>query len=203
MIVASFFAPREDKWGCDYDALLRLLDASCRRFNLQHVVISDSKRPGLDTLICRLPNNLMMALLDGQRQCLEWAREPVLFVGADCLLARDPRPVMAGDMTITIGPFSDCPMNTGAIWCADPNGCATVWRAAVDAQPVEWGDDQRAFYSAVEASGLNIRRVPCQDHNWAPRDAEDPAGMPTVVHFRGDRKAFMADWAKAHLNIVA
>lgn len=200
MIVASFFAPREDKWGCDYVALLRLLDGSCRRVGLRHMVISDSRDLPLETFLCRLPANLMAALLEGQRQFLSCTQEPVLFVGADCLLTRDPRPVMAGDMVVTIGPFSDCEMNTGAIWCAGSQ-CASVWRDALERNPTEWGDDQTALYWAVQASSLDVRRVSCESHNWAPESPTDDAGMPTVVHFRGRRKAWMAGWAKQYLEI--
>lgn len=202
MIVASFFAPREDRWGCDYIALLRLLDASCRRFGLLHWVISDNASLGLNTFLCRLPPNLMAATLEGQRQFLVDAQEPVLFVGADCLVTRDPRPLLAGDLMITTSPtFSDCEMNTGAIWCADGPRCAPVWRAALDRNPTAWGDDQTALYAAIQASSLRTVRLSAEDHNWAPRDTEDNAGMPTVVHFRGRRKSFMAAWAERHVDL--
>lgn len=203
MIIASFFTPREDRWNCDYDALLRLLDASCARLGLMHVVISDEHRPGLQTFECGLPDNLMAALLDGQRQFLEWATEPVLFVGADCLIVKDPRPILNGDMTITIGPFSDCEMNTGAIWCRDGQRCAPIWRAALGRRPEHWGEDQTSLYHAIQNSpDVNVVRVRCEDHNWAPESITDDAGMPTVAHFRGRRKAFMPAWAARHLDLV-
>lgn len=203
MIVASFFAPRYEKWpGCDYDRLLLLLDASCRRLGLRHVVISDGPRPvPVETMVFDLPENLMQALLDGQRQFLAATPGPALLVGADCLLTRDPRPFLTGDMVITIGPFSDCEMNTGAIWCADGPTCAPVWAAALDDNPVEWGEDQTTLYAAIQESGLKIERLRCEEYNWAPRSVDDDAGPPTVVHFRGRRKAFMAEWAARHLSI--
>ncbi len=202
MIVASFFAPRFDMWeGVNYDALLPLLDASCRRLDLRHVTISDGSRPGVETFICSLPENLMAATLDGQRQFLEQAREPVLLVGADCLLTRDPRPFGVGcDMAITIGPFSDCEMNTGAVWCMDGPKCAPIWQAALDRNPIEWGQDQTTLYAAVRNShDILMRRLRCEDHNWAPESPNDDAGMPTVVHFRGRRKAWMAGWSERFL----
>lgn len=206
MIVASFFAPRLDKWGVDYDALLLLLDASCRRLGLRHVVISDEARPApLETARFDLPDNLMQAILDGQRQLLEATPGAVLLVGADCLLTRDPRPVLGEcvDMVVTIGPFSDCPMNTGAIWCADGPTCAPVWRAAADRGPRDWGEDQIALYASVRDSGLRVREVNAESHNWAPTSPDDGAGMPVVAHFRGHRKTFMAAWAERHLGISA
>ena len=205
MIVASIFAPRYEKWrGVNYDDLLLLLDASCRRLGLRHVVISDRPRPApLETAIFDLPQDLMPMLLDGQRQFLAATPGPVLLVGADCLVTRDPRPFLAGDITITIGPFLDCEMNTGAIWCADGPTCAPVWQAALDRKPLEWGEDQTSLYAAIQASGLDVRRVGCDEHNWAPDYVQHPAGMPTVAHFRGTRKAWMAEWARLHMGLVA
>lgn len=203
MIVASFYAPRHEKWpGCDYDALLRLLDASCRRFGLDHWVISDQPRPGLQTFQCKMPENLMQAILDGQRQFLSHASGPVLLVGADCLITRDPRPLDLADITVTIGPFADCEMNTGAIWCRSGAATHHVWQAALDTNPTEWGEDQTSLHAAIQASGLIVMKVRCEDHNWAPEAIEDPAGMPTVAHFRGQRKAWMAEWARRHLSLA-
>lgn len=202
MLVASFYAPRYEKWaGIDYDALLKLVDTSCCRLGLRHVVISDSERPGVETALFDLPANLMQALLDGQRQLLAATPGPVLLIGADCMLTHDPRPILAGDMVVTIGPFSDCEMNTGAIWCADGPTCAPIWQAALDRGPREWGEDQIALYAAVKDSGLDVRQVRCEQHNWAPDHERDDAGMPTVVHFRGQRKAWMANWAARFLGI--
>jgi hypothetical protein len=203
--VASFYAPRFEKWsGVDYDSLLMLLDASVWRlgFGFEHVVISDSERPApLKTARFDLPDNLMAAILDGQRQFLAATPGPVLLVGADCLLTRNPRPVLSEgiDMAVTIGPFSDCPMNTGAIWCADGPTCAPVWQAALDREPREWGEDQTTLYAAVKNSGLRVREVCAEQTNWAASGPADDAGMPVVVHFRGRRKAFMAEWARRHL----
>lgn len=202
MIVASIFAPREERWPhCDYIACARLLDASCERLGLRHVLISDREWPGLETAVFDLPANLMHLLLDGQRKFLEATPGPVLLVGVDCLVTADPHPVLTGDLTVTIGPFSDCEMNTGGIWCSDGPRCAPVWKAAIDRKPVNWGDDQIALYWAVQASGLDWRTVRAEDHNWAPENAADPAGMPTVAHFRGRRKIFMAEWAARHMGI--
>lgn len=204
MIVASIFAHRYKRWaGCDYHATLRVLNASCRRLGLRHVVISDCEVPGIETAVFDLPENLMQLLVDGQRQLLETVDEPVLLVGADCIVTRDPAPIFAGDLVVTLGPFADCEMNTGAIFCANPRRCAPVWKAALDAGPKAWGDDQRALYAAIQASDLDWRSVRCEAHNWAPEHPEDRAGMPTVVHFRGNRKAWMADWGRRYLGLHA
>lgn len=200
MIVASFYAPRFDKWGCDYIELLKVLDASCERWGVRHVVISDRQLP-FDTFVCDLPENLMLAILDGQRQFLESTDDEVLLTGADCVIAQDPRGRLEGhDMAITIGPFADCEMNTGAIWCAGKR-CAPVWREALKSQPREWGEDQVALYGAVRASGLRVLRHRCETHNWKPGSAQDSAGRPVVAHFRGRAKKYMRQWAWLHLAL--
>ncbi len=201
MIVATFFAPRFDKWGCDYIELLKITQASCDHFNVRHVVISDRQLP-FDTFICDLPENLMLAILDGQRQFLEATDDEVLLTGADCVLAQTPRGRLEGhDMAITIGPFADCEMNTGAIWCASGKRCAPVWKKALDKRPQEWGDDQTSLYAAVKESNLSVLRHRCETHNWKPGSVQDSAGLPVVAHFRGRAKKYMKQWAWLHLGL--
>lgn len=199
MLVASFFAPREVRWGLDtagYEKCLRVLDDSCKRLNLRHVVLSDSDRPGFDTAIFPLPEPLMQAFLSAQMQFLEQATEPVLLTGADCILTADPRGVLGDDcdMAITVGPFADCRMNTGAIFIKDGPKCAKVWREALASKPVRWGDDQTSLYRAILASDLKIKELPCQQYNWAPESPDDSAGLPLIAHFRGPRKGWMRAW---------
>jgi len=201
MKVASFYAPRFDQWHCDYADLLLSVQASCDALGLEHVVISDRQIGRFDCAIFDLSPNLMHALLDGQRQYLETQDGPVLLIGADCLVCRDPRGECPADMAITIGPFSDCEMNTGAIWCASGRRAAPVWTEALKAMPSEWGQDQTALYAAVNASSLSITRHACETHNWAPEHVQDRCGPPVVAHFRGPRKGFMHAWAFHHLGL--
>ena len=210
MIVVSFYAPRPleeaRRWKCNYDDLLMLVEASCRKFDLKHLVISDNPRPKpLTTHLVSLPENLMQAFMVGQLDVLESYSESILFIGADCVLVRDPRCYRDfGDIAITLGPFSDCEMNCGAIWCNEPQKCIEVWRSAKARNPIHWGEDQRAVYASVRAEaalGLKVFELRCEDHNWAPDDLNDNAGLATVVHFRGLRKSFMLAWAKKHLDL--
>ncbi len=204
MIVVSFYAPRFEKYeGVDYDELLFLLDKSCKRLDFKHMVISDKVRPKpLNTYLTYLPENLMEAFFYGQGRLLFEIKEPVLFVGADCLLTRDPRPFFLNDLTITTSDyFSDCKMNTGAIFVKETYLCAEIWEKIYESKPKEWGDDQIYLYKELKKSKLKITKIPCEEHNWAPRDIDDDANMPTVVHFRGRRKRFMKEWAKKYLNL--
>lgn len=202
-VVVSFFAPRHDVWGCDYDALLAVLQASCDRLGLSHVCISDGQRPGVATALMPLPPNLMRATIEGQWRFLTVADGPVLLTGADCVLTRDPRPFFDGDITVTVGPFADCPLNTGAVFVSDPRKAAGIWRAALDMNPVEWGDDQKTLHAAMVRAridgSVDVREVAASAHNWAPESVDDDAGMPTVAHFRGPRKPLMAAWFQRHI----
>lgn len=205
MIVASFFTPRFNRYvGCNYDELLFLLDKSCRKLDFKHIVISDEPRPKpLYTYLTHLPENLMQAFLYGQARLLYETREPILFVGADCLLTRDPRPYFLSDLTITTSDeFTDCKMNTGAIFCKNTKLCFDIWSEAYQLFPEEWGEDQTCLYKTIKSYvGLDVCELRCEDHNWAPKDINDDANMATVVHFRGNRKSFMKDWAKKYLDI--
>lgn len=202
MIVASFYAYRYEKWpGCDYDDLLLLVDKSCKRVGLNHIVISDSFRPKpLETFVTRLPENLMQAILYGQWKFLQECKESVLLIGADCLLTR-----LVGDfeedLAITLGPFADCAMNTGMVYVKDGKVSEKVWASALDMNPINWGDDQTCLYESILDSGLKVKKLDCKEYNWAPNSVIDDAGMPAVVHFRGRRKSFMKDWARSYLGI--
>lgn len=199
MLIASFYTPREARWGLDivgYHRCLRVLDDSCKRLGLRHVVLSDSERTGFETALYPLPENLMQAFLSAQMQLLETATEPVLLTGADCILTADPRPLLEEDfdVAITVGPFRDCRMNSGMIIVRDGPKAAKIWRAALESNPTQWGDDQTSLYRAILASDLKVKELPCQRYNWAPESPDDPAGMPMIAHFRGNRKGWMRMW---------
>ena len=205
MIVASFFSPRKEEYPdkqYDYDELLFLLDKSCKKLDFKHVVISDEVRPKpLYTYLTYLPENLMQAFLYGQMKFLYEVREPVLFTGADCLLTRDPRSFFLDNLTITTSDaFTDCKMNTGAIFVKDTFKCAKVWEEVYNLKPQKWGEDQTFLYKTLLSSNLKIKELRCEDHNWAPKDLNDEV-TSTIVHFRGKRKSFMKEWAKRYLGI--
>lgn len=204
MIVVSFFAPRFEKYqSVDYDELLLLLDKSCKKLDLKHLVISDSLRPKpLETFLTKLPENLMQAFLYGQLKVLDEYEKPILFTGADCLLTKHPYECFKGSLTITTSDkFTDCKMNAGAIFCNRPILCRKIWKETLELNPKEWGEDQIFLYKTIQKSNEDIRELRCEDHNWAPRDLEDNAGFPTIVHFRGKRKSFMKEWANKYLRI--
>jgi hypothetical protein len=210
VIVAPFYAPRPDhpKFR-DYIPLLRLQDRSVRHFGHIQTVLTDSAFVArlFPALRAELPHALMKASHAAQLAALQ-AGLPgdLVLTGADCLLGRDPAALFDGsfDLAATTHPFSDCILNTGAIFV--PKGCgskvAKFWEQALRTCGDHWGDDQRSLAAALGATlerglhdrgGLRVKFLPCRDHNWAPDHAEDPC-TATVVHFRGPRKDWMAQW---------
>jgi hypothetical protein len=194
MLVGSFYARRYDN-GFDYIDCLRMLDESCKRLGLRHVVITDHDLPSdLDALHTALPDNLMQAMLTGYARLREWAVGRVFLTGADCILTRNPFDYGdCCDAAYTFGPYKDCVLNTGAQWLNSLRS-SELYRQALESRPGEWGEDQKALWQAVQNTDLHIRPLDAFDHNRPPISADDTIAPATVVHFRGERKSWMRPW---------
>lgn len=222
MNIVSFLAPRRDhgRWNPIYFDLLEVLDRSCRKLGLRHVVLTDD--PGLKSgeLFCReLPVPLMMAATRAQLAWVaggDWRGEDTCFVGADCLMLQDPGKHLAGKFEVAVtyrGPAARYPINNGLVYIAG----GARWRALplfeeIAAKTGEiWCDDQRAIAEALgplparfgtyARAGLDrVGFVPMRPFNERPRGLE---AMPRAVmlHFRGkiERKQQMLDWARQWL----
>lgn len=208
MIVLSFYTHREDKWGVNYHDCLAVLQESCNRLGLRHMVISDQQQGPFETFITDLPQNLMQAFITGQRNARRDLDGPLLFTGADCILTRDPRPdFIECEMAFTVWPFGDCCLNTGLVYAAG-KGATVLWDKALETQTIDaWGDDQLAIKAVLEPVprqvgapvdeyrlGMRVRWLSCKTHNWAPDNQDDDAKMPVIAHFRGTRKPWMRPW---------
>jgi len=224
MKAASFFThrPGEERWGCDYVDQLRLLEASCRRFGVDHVVLTDMETElpdGFAAFRRELPRELMRAVLYVQQQYLastEHNDEDIILLGADCVLARDPREVFEDcfDVAVTVDhSLGDCPLNTGAIFVAATATplAAQAWDEAMHGMGVSWGDDQRALYSRLgplpnlpalqQSGGLAVKVMKLHPWNHAPKDVNEATGTTGLLHFRGPRKKFMRSYCKRHLSL--
>ncbi len=217
MIVASFLAPRPEhpKWR-DYLPSLRLLQASCDRLGLPHVVIGDAAIPGFVVFRADLPRDLMPAFVLGQAAVMDALDDDLLLVGADCVIARDPRAVLRDcDIAVTLGDFWDCRLNTGAIWIgrAVRRRAAAMWRQAHAEMGVLWGDDQLAIAAQFEPlpdlrllplveerQELRVKFLPVDPWNLAPASAEDDVSHAAILHFRGNRKAWSPAWCQRFLG---
>lgn len=220
MIVASFFAPRPEhpRWR-DYLPSLRLLQASCDRLGLPHVVLGDAPIDGFDVLRSDLPRDLMPAFLMAQRHGIEALDDDLLLVGADCVIARNPSlPFSGTDLSVTLGDFWDCQMNTGAIWVrrSAREAMAELWGRAIDGMGVQWGDDQLALAAQVSPlpdlrtlptmetrHGLRVQYLPVDPWNLAPNDEAHDCSHAVVLHFRGNRKEWSGRWCRRFLGFDA
>lgn len=226
MNIVSFYAPRRDHpFFQDYTPFLEILRASCKKWGHRHIVITDDAQVGEfpegtldytqgDAFVVDLPDNLMKAITRGQLAYLlsPLAKEDTVLVGADCVLARDPAEVfdLPFDIAFTTGPFSDCILNTGAIYIRGGADAAHIWVRAFAGMGEKWGDDQLAlaavvhptlYPSVVCGNGPTIRFLPVDPYNLAPEYPDDDCTRGVVLHFRGPRKAWMKDYCAKWLGV--
>ncbi len=185
MNIVSFLAPRLDHpFYRDYSPFLNILRASCKKFGHRHIVITDDEAVGAEGdafVVDGLPHNLMKAIIRGQLAYLlsPLAQEDTILVGADCVLARDPAEVFDKpfDIAFTTGPFTDCVLNTGAIYIRGGADAAHIWAKAFAGMGEEWGDDQKALAAVVHptleesiacGNGPTMRFLPVDPYNLAP-----------------------------------
>jgi hypothetical protein len=218
MNVVSFYAPRPDhpKFQ-DYQPHLAVLEASCRRFGHEHIVLTDdaSLSPAFLKFYTILPENLMRACLAAQ---LAYLRSPLagtdtVLLGADCVVAGNVSAAFDGtfDLGVTTYPFSDCWLNTGAIFVPGGSNVTHIWEAALARCRGAWGDDQLALASALdpvsldhsvqERAGVRVRFMPVDPWNLAPKNMGHDCRHATVLHFRGPRKKWMAEYCRRWLAL--
>jgi hypothetical protein len=102
IVVCSFWVsrPREFPKAAPYLEMCRILDATCRRFGFEHVVLTDNLTApqvcaaGLKAFAVELPRSLMKAATEIHAR---WLASPhslgvdTIFTGADCIVRRDFR----------------------------------------------------------------------------------------------------------------
>lgn len=203
MNVVSFFAPRpEHPFYQDYTPFLAILRESCERLGHRHMVLTDDQTVAADAYVTELPSSLMKAVLAAQLAYLSdpaFADTPTLLVGADCVLANDPVAFAQpdADLVITVGNFTDCRMNTGAIYVPRPALVVSAWQEALAHVGDDWGDDQTALYRAIlnwATTKGHLAEVLVDPFNLAPEHPGDDCRRGVVLHFRGPRKAWMVNY---------
>lgn len=229
LAVCSFWVHRPFDYpdAVDYVPLLRILERSCRRIGVDHLVLTDFataprvRAAGMTPLPMDLPNNLTQASTEAQAQWLEQDGDgpmDTLFVGADCIIRKDPRgQIPAGDLTIAFRPDSKRHrLQNGFMFvpAASRAKVAPLFRSIADSCGEAMCDDlvalERALapmpetYGAQERAGLTVNFVPMMPWQGAPDAAEDPIEDAFVLHFRGRRrKALMLEWAVRHMSEAA
>jgi hypothetical protein len=228
--VCSFwvYRPVEHPNAFDYPVLLRILQASCDRLGLRHLVLTDhatlaSERwpDGIEGWATELPAPLMQACTEVQARYLESAPDhDTLFVGADCIILRDPAKAVTRDADLCVTyrhSGARYPVNNGFMYVnrRSIDKVAALYRRVADRCGAKWCDDQRALIAELSPmpigcglqvrAGLSVSFMPMGRFNSLPRTVEDPAIGAVALHFRGKqhatgqhRKDLMVDWAKRH-----
>lgn len=224
MIVVSLWVHRPDEFpkAADYPAMLKILQRSCDRIGLDHIVLTDRKTrhgplwpegvaawEGLD-----VPEPLMQACTYLQAAWLQAHHAEIhdtLFVGADCIMRKEPVYPDAVDIAVTYRRWDvKYPINTGAVFVrarARAGAAALFRRVALRCGPV-WCDDQRALRAELEPmprmhglhvrAGLRVGFMRMSPYNVLPKNENDPAIGAYMVHFRGSkRKPLLFAWAQA------
>ncbi len=229
-MVCSFwvYRPVEHPTAFDYPVLLRILQTSCDRLGLRHVVLTDhatlaSERwpAGIEGLASDLPLPLMQAATTAHANLLEaMPANDVLFVGADCILLRDPSSHVPSDVALSLTyRHADAryPINNGFMYVHRSAMAHTsaLFRRVADRCGAVWCDDQRALIAELspmpascgiyERAGMRVCFLPMMPFNNMPRTVDAPAGSAVAFHFRGKqhatgqhRKELMVAWAQRH-----
>jgi hypothetical protein len=216
VVVCSFWIDRPDQFPNppDYLSMLKILDASCKRAGMDHIVLTDNttlptiNRGGLYAFATDLPRSLMKATTEAHARWLEWTRANLdtLFVGADCLIRRDFRAELpAGDIAIAfMKGHKRWRINNGFVYvpAASREKAAPLFRAIANDTSEEMFDDMLAVERALspmpadfgihERHGLKVNFLPLLKWNrymavckQTPNPLSDAAEDAAVLHFMG------------------
>lgn len=217
MNIVSFLAPRRDhpRWDDIYFELLEILDRSCCKIGLRHVVLTDDPTLPYGELFCRpLPADLMQAATWAHYKWLskgDWRDDDTCFVGVDCIALADPGPALRGrfDMAVTYRDArSRYPINTGLIYISANarERARALFRRVAARTGTTWCDDQRAIqaeldpmpdkHGVYERAMMKVGFVPMRLLNERPNGLSPMPGR-IMLHFRGrvERKRQMVEWA--------
>lgn len=228
--VVSFWVhrPIEHPNAADYPRMLKILQRSCDRYGMRHVVLTDyataeSDRwpDGIESFARDLPGPLMQACTTSQAQYLESGpATDTLFVGADCIFVGDPAKHYPKEPALCLTyrhPTANYPINTGAqlIRRHSLDPVTQIYRRIADRTGTKWCDDQRAIRAELEPmppacgiyerAGVSIAFLPMKRFNRLPKSVDDQAHDAVMLHFRGKqhstgqtRKELLFAWAQRH-----
>jgi len=207
----------------NYPGMLQILQRSCDRLGLRHVVLTDQATSssaawpsGVEPVAWpSLPAPLMQVCTEAQARYLELNPETdTLFVGADCIFLADPAKFYPRDPGICVTyrtPKDRHPINTGAqmIRRHALERAAVIYRRIADRCGTVWCDDQRALCAELsplppvcgifKRAGVSVAFLPMKRFNVVPTSVDDPCRGACMLHFRGKRrKQFLFDWTQRH-----
>lgn len=220
--------PVEHPGAADYPAMLRILQRSCDKFRMRHVVLTDNETlasalwpKGIEGWATDLPSPLMQACTEVQARYLESIPETdTLFVGADCIFILDPAKFYPEEPALCLTyrhPEANYPINTGAQFIRrhSIDKVAALYRRIADRCGTKWCDDQRSIRAELEPmppecgvytrADMSVAFLPMKTFNRLPKSVFDRCHGAVMLHFRGKqhstgqtRKELLFAWAKAH-----
>ena len=198
-----------DLGNSDYVPLIDMAFASARKFGYKTVLVTDAGAT---------KETLMPWILAAQKKFIDsddFDGNSVLF-SPDCLINRPLEPVFDFDfdLGVTSGFNPDYPINNGVIYlkhqCKEK--LSKLWGEMVarcltySPELQRWYGDQKAMHEIIREAndkpyGLNVKRLIASKYNASfnsdPKYHESNnlmAQSAYVLHFKGKRKAQMAEW---------
>lgn len=218
--VVTVWAPRpsDPHWRNDYVKLLALQRDTALRFGHKHVVVTDAELDGFDTLFVPLGKELMPAMINGVIAYLlakHDGHSDIVFVDADCLVARDLSDAFAEDdfdIGLTHREDPIAPINNGAMYIHRDADLAALdfFESAQALCGIHWGADQEAISAAAapvpnkdcieERNGVRFAFLSMRTHGVVPkvRGARHYSD-PYIVHFKGETKAWAQEYADRYI----
>lgn len=218
-VVVTYF-----DYGKDYLELLKMAFASAKLFGCETVLVTSTDiGAGQDhTIKVSHPgeNVLMPSILEAQKAYIDSAlfdSNSVLF-SPDALVARSLGPVFEKnfDLGVTQGTTMDYPINNGVIYIRPETKekLSQLWSDMItrcysySERFQRWYGDQKAMQEIISEAndkpyGLNVKRLLSRFYNASfsmkhPWGANDELMLHSayVIHFKGGRKNYMADYFK-------
>lgn len=218
--VVTVWAPRmnHEKWRDDYLPLLDLQRATAHRFGHKHTIMTDDSHmmEWADAVVTLLPMELMQAMIAG---VVERLRRPVdshlLFVDVDVLIHRNLESAFEGvdfDLGLTNRAHPTAPINNGVMLVPEHGaaGALLFFEEALRICGTHWGADQEAISKAASPIPSHLDRVVIKRPPYGRigyLSMKSYAAVPKVrahrhdrnpfcVHFKGETKAWAAEYAQ-------
>jgi hypothetical protein len=202
----------------NYLPLLRAERDSALRLGHRYTVVTDADDvQGFDVRRANLPEAVMPAMIAGVIERLRLgADSDLVFVDADCLIARDLSDAFIGewDLGLTYRMHDIAPINNGVMYvrrAGIPKALAFFERAYTLCGE-HWGADQEAISRAAapvpqqacveQRGGCSIAFLSTRTHAVVPkRPLKKHFADPFVIHFKGETKAWMVQYQRHYFRL--
>lgn len=186
-------------------SLPRLMVESGKKFGYQFLQMTDEDSPVIDgCAIRRIPWDKKRLMTYRMRHLAE-LNQPALIVDTDILFQKDVSDIWARDFDIALtwrppgsvkGPRGEdlakmMPYNTGVMFCKNPEFWIEAHKYCKRLNPglQDWYGDQVSVRDVSKK--FKLLEIPCEEWNYSPKSPEDKPANARILHYKGDRKAWM------------